>query len=254
MWELTLSINQDKKEVLDYLFVKLEPQIKFNKGIIIKYQENRRNKVSLAVPKKQKEYFLLFILELVSDVIATSYKSEYIENNITQVFADPLKQTAFVSALTAFDKQTDIDLIKKQLILTGELNIDGFYYFKLALLRDRWEDVCRLVSENQMNLKIKGASNELIKFLVKSSQTSAIEMHVYKNDRVFYLTDATSIPIKTMNNNISSESLLIKTIINFCPARIVIHGDILDEKTQSLINQLFEERLSLCGSEATINR
>ena len=42
-----------------------------------------------------------------------------------------LTKSAFLKALTIFDKQTDKDLIKKELVLERELNINSFYSFKL---------------------------------------------------------------------------------------------------------------------------
>lgn len=148
MWELTLNFSQDKSHFMDFLYSKLEGQVKFCGGVIIRSTRAGRVKISLAVPRKQKDYFVLLLLELVSEVITQDFKFEYLNTNLGTIIPNELTRAAFIRALTVFDKQTDKDLIKKQLVFENELNIDSFFYFKLGELTQCWQEICVLVREN----------------------------------------------------------------------------------------------------------
>ncbi|MCR5553311.1 MAG: putative sporulation protein YtxC [bacterium] len=243
MWEQTLSVSSNESAMLNYIYSKISSQVKFVGGLIIKVNLKGRSKLTLAVPKKQKDYFVLLLLELISEVITIKYKSEFIFNNVRLTLGDNLTQSALISALAVFDKQTDKDIIKKNLILESELNLDRFYYFKLGLLRDRWSEICSLVENNSINLKLTNSGLNLIKFLVQTSEINSFEVHLFKDNDKLVIADSNFVPL-TLLDEISSlnESNIVSNLIELSPAKIVIHN-LNENRLISCLESIFENRV-----------
>ena len=100
MWEQTLSVSSNESVMLDYIYSKISSQVKFVGGLIIKVNLKDRSKLTFAVPKKQKDYFVLLILELVSEIITLDYKYDYLENRLGHYIKNELTKSAFLKALT----------------------------------------------------------------------------------------------------------------------------------------------------------
>lgn len=244
IFELTLSIENAKSNVIDFLFDKLSAQVKFNNGVIVKVKSQTRTNLSLAVNKKQKDYFILLLLELISEVITIEYKSEFFENNLGLIYNSPIMQTALISALTVFDKQTDKDLIKKSLILEKEFYIDRFYWFKLGALRQRWSDICQLVTDNSIRLKLSGGSNDLIKFLLKTSEVNALEVHLIDQNENFLVADSLNNPICALSSvNPGGELTTLKNLIMLSPSKIIVYPQGKEKPLNKLLYSLFEDRI-----------
>ncbi|MBQ7453145.1 MAG: hypothetical protein IJS68_02635 [Clostridia bacterium] len=226
MWEITVSESYDKLYCLDFIYARLNAQVKFVGGIIVKQNIAGRCQLSLAVPKKQKDYFVLLLLELISEVITQNYKRDYLYERLNPISETELTKTAFVKALTVFDKQTDKDLIKKQLVLCGEINIDSFYYFKLHALRNRWQDICNLVNDNISSFEPNKTIREFLKFLIKTTETSYDEVHMYKKNQEYYLTDSHNRPITDLvGSEEKGEVKALEELITLSPAKIILHGE-----------------------------
>ena len=247
MWEFTLIYNKEKACYIDFIYSKLESQVKFVNGIIIKQNFAGRARISIAVPKKQKDYFVLLLLELVSEVITQDFKYEFLDNNLGLTISNQLTKVAFVKALTVFDKQTDKDLIKKQLIFETELNIDSFYYFKLDELRKRWQEICLLVRDNIGTLQATDSLGDLLKFLIKTSEINFDEVHVYKKNQNYVITDKLNQPINIISsiNHGHNQECTLEDLIALSPAKIILH----DEKNTNepffdYIFNLFDDKVS----------
>lgn len=245
MWELTLIYNKDKFQYLDYIYTKLAPQVKFVGGIIIKGNNYDRAKISIAVPAKQREYFVLMILELVSEVITQDYKCAYLDDNLGNLVPNELTRAVLVKALTVFDKQTDKDLIKKELVVDSEINIESFYHFKLGVLRARWQDICVLVKENIGALCASQSLDNLLKFLIKTCENSYDEVHIIKKNAKYFLCDSKSKPINIFGECEGTDAIKsLENIITLSPAKIVIDDtQPLKEPFYNVLYNLFEDRV-----------
>ena len=238
MWEFTLNDINSKSAYINFLYNKLEAKVKFVGGIIIRQNTSSKISLSLAVPNKQKDYFVLLILELVSEIITQDYKYDYLESRLGAYIKNELTKSAFLKALTVFDKQTDKDLIKKELVLERELNINSFYNFKLYSLRNRWADICSAIEDNIGYLEKADAFGELLKFLIKTTQSCYDEVHLYKKHKNYLITDRLNKPIEVLEPpEDSGEIKAIKELISLCPAKIVLHAS--GEKSEPFFDYIF---------------
>ena len=210
---------------------------------------NGRPSISLAVPKKQQDFFKSFVLELISEVVVMDYKYEYLKSHLSCPIASEVIWTSFLKSLTVFDKQTDKDLIKKNLHIDDEILIDSAYNFSLWTLRDRWREIASLVRENLNGLVSRDSLIELMRFLIYASDMEADTVFVKncKND-TFVMINESKIAknLCFFEENANRDMRVLSELVCLCPREIVLELD--SEKDQNLIeniSQIFGEKVHI---------
>ncbi len=221
MYEFTITTGSSIN-ISDYLYTNLYNQLTTIGGIVIKQQIANKISISLAVEDNYKEYAKGVLLEIIPDGIICEYKYNYLKNNIyLNINEEGLN--VFIKALVVFDRQTDKDLIVKNLKLERELHVDSFYKFKLYELRDRWQEIANIVNDSiPIMLKNKSVS-EITRYFVNSCEEGP-EVHLYidKNKIVLNrLGELTSLEYAT---NEDYENSLVCEIISLSPNKIIMHG------------------------------
>lgn len=224
MFEFTLC-GSNKTPILDNIYTKIKPQIDKLQGLVIK-QESKQVSICLAVENKYEMLVKQQILELVSDEIILEYKFDFLKNHIKISINNSLCINAFIKALVVFDRQTDKDIIKKNLILQNKLNVDSFYYFRLGKLKKRWSDIAEIVNENIPIMLQNNSISELTKCFVDETMKEVEELHlIIQNKKIQIEIDN---ELSDLEFDVSAEYLesLLTEIISISPQKIVIHGDI----------------------------
>lgn len=109
-------------------------------------------------------------VDAISDIIVTDCKASYINERVKLPIRDSVGRGAFVSALLAFDRDTDkviaTSILKQH--KTNVLYLDSFFDFALSGLKSRWDEVCLLANENACYLSVQKTFTELLQFLISN--------------------------------------------------------------------------------------
>ena len=152
MFELTLSISIDKqKKLLDFQ-KKLTNDLGDLLSVLVSHNANGRTFLAIAVEDFKKEYLKAKVLEGVHSIIVDVYKYNFFKEQLLGLTSSVMIKP-FLKAISIFDSESDFEVIKKEISFDGEILIDSFFYFKLQLLRARWERTANIINQN--NLKGK---------------------------------------------------------------------------------------------------
>ena len=223
MFEFTLQCNKNIS-LLNPIYSSLKPFVQSLNGIIIKETVGCFCSVCLAVKKEHKQYMLACILDAVSDGIISFYKFDYLQNNICTVVKNSVTFNAFIRSLVVFDRQTDKDIIKKNLILDNKLNVDSFYCFKLKELTSRWQDVANVVNESIPVLLKTNSLNTLTKTFLNSATSGVKELDLYLSDKNISLSLDGKDSDLCFDASADYIEDLLTEIISICPKKIIVHG------------------------------
>lgn len=246
MFELTLSTTIDKQIYLGEVFKKLNQDIKQDEGIIVKQNSCGRAYLALAVNEKKKEYYKSKILDYILFMIIDDYKFNFYKQTIIADGKNML-YPAFLKAITIFDADSDKDIIKSQIQLSGEILIDSFFYFKLQLLRARWERTANIINQNAI-MQSSPAMLDILKYLTTMSDEGIAKADVTfsKNQ----ITIKTYCGTKKFKTDFESKSSFLTEIVKLNPNRINLkesqnqnlHGDV-----KEILNHVFGEKIYLAN-------
>lgn len=210
---------------MDNIYKKLKPQVDKSQGIIIK-QIKKQISICLAVDYKFEKTIKQQILDIVSDQIILKYKFDILQQNIKIPIGNNASLSAFIKALVVFDRQTDKDIIKKNLVLQDKLNIDSFYYFRLSSLKARWRDIADVVNENIPLMLQNNSISELTRCFVSETAKDINELHLLVGSKKIQIEINNE--LSDLEFDVSAEYLesLLTEIISISPQKIIVHGNI----------------------------
>ena len=214
--------------------------------------------ISLAVPEKEKDFYKAFVLELVSEIMVMDYKHEYVKNHLKSYTANQALWTGFLWALTIFDKQTDKDLIKKNLSFTNELLIDSSYHFKMWEVERRWKEITELVEDNLSGLLTRDSFVDLMKFLILASDMEAdcVFIKNCKNEPKIMINDTkNAINLCFFDEKVDNDTRILSELICLSPREIVIENDAnIGQEIVGYISSIFDGKVHVGMENKSINR
>lgn len=241
MFELMVSISQDKSKFIENLHSKLCGEIKRDNGIAVKQNFDGRASLAIAVPKQKKEYYKSKILDEIIFIIIDEYKFNYYRENL-QIFGQNVVCQSFLKAISIFDAELDREIIKREIELKGEILVDSFYYFKLQKLVARWQKTANIINQNQ----ILGSQNSMIgvlKYLTMTSENFMVTTEVVIGKK--------QIKIKSFSNqkcffrNFEGHSDFLTEIVRLNPVKInlkVVRG-FEQDNIISLLEEIFPDKI-----------
>ena len=243
MFEITLSTCKNREYDIEFIMAKIRPEIKSLRGILTFAEVDGRQKLALAVPENKKDYFIAILFNTLCEAIIKSYKFEYFMKNIKLHLNNKITEVAFLKALTMFDKNSDKEIIKKYIPLSGEVLIDSLYNFRLWELEKRWDEVIKLVEDNKGYLLLSGSFVDLMKFLILSIEPEIDEVHLYKGDGNIYCLNKNQKELFNCmyaENNEEFKITIISELITLAPEKIILHFGAECEELRLYIKNLFE--------------
>lgn len=235
MWEICLTVKNQK--CCEFIFVNIKKELD-QICILTQHFEGGCYHICIACEEYDKSRTKAFLSQILSDCICLFYKNDFLSKKIKLPVKDGVYVRALKKALLNFDKETDVYIISKSLNLEKSLNLDGFYYFCLKSLREKWEELSSIANDNGYFLISPENFVDLLKFLVDNLEITHDIINVYCDDNGYKISDE-------MNENIdiNEEEDLLSTLIELSPKRINFYGDINADK-YLLISKVFQTRIN----------
>lgn len=241
MFELTISTRLDKQSYISKLYKSLIDEIKSVSGVAIKQNFKGRSYFSLAVKSEDKDYFKAKILDFIVYMIVDDYKYNYFKDNLENL-QENIVFESFLKAVCIFDEDIDREYILKQINFKEEILVDSFYYFKLQMLRDRWQKTVGIIKFNQI-INSKNSMLEVLKYLVAMSEclVQKAEVFISKKQVKLRLVQKTS----RFQNDSQGLSKFLSEIIELNPAKIeILRTDDYECEVVDVLNKIFYDKIN----------
>lgn len=242
MFELTLSITIDKQKYLIDLQKKLLKDIKDDSFVAVCHNVNGRCFLAVASNGIKKEYIKAKILEGINNIIINEYKYNFFSDNLMSKL-DSIVANPFLKAISIFDADSDYEIIKNEINLSGEVLIDSFFYFKLQPLKQRWEKTANIILRNGI-LQSESSMIQVIKYLADASENFVLVANIKIAENKLQLKNYKS--VKSFKTNSEGISKFLTELISLNPLKINLSRDI-DECEKSyvfdILNEIFGEKI-----------
>ena len=137
MFEFQIAVSEDNGKVAEKMFKELKSATADFETITTSYSESGKIYIVLACNDIEQSRLSFVISDVISDMISTFYKLEFIDKNLKIPIKDKTNLNAFKKALIAFDRETDKYIISRALNIKKGVFIDSFYQFRLKSLRNK---------------------------------------------------------------------------------------------------------------------
>ncbi len=242
MFELTLSIKLEKQKFLLDFKKKLTSELGENFATIISHNDEGRCHLAIACEQGKKEYIKAKVLSGVLEIILSAYKFEYFKDMLFSQ-SSSLMSMPFLKAISIFDADSDYEIIKREINLSGEILIDSFFHFRLQGLKDRWEKTAIIILKNGI-IQSETAMIEVIKYLTSSSENYSLVANVELSQKKLEIKNYSG--TKSYLASSDGMSKFLSEIIALNPLKINLRLSYeLDENNKicKILNDIFGEKI-----------
>ena len=258
MFEFQIAFSGKDQKVLNRLIEDLKSSTAGIETVITSFAQGGRAFVVIACDDVEKPRVSFSICDVISDIISTFYKLEFIENNLALPINNQVNLSAFKKALIAFDRETDKYIITRSLKIDHTIYLDEFFQFRLKQLRNKWMEIIKLANDNASYLLCNDTFIDLLKFLIDNIEVSRGMVNIVKKagkfvlcDEDFNEIDQSSNPLCELDERTKEDEIwLISSLIALSPKKIVVYCNPFENSPAlTLITQIFENRISILPAE-----
>ena len=256
MWEFCINLPDKNIESSKRIYLALKEFCKNYNGVVTTYERCGNISILSSCENCDSSRLKHFIENLIADVICEDYKLNFLKANLSLTGLDEISKKAFMQALVSFDKDSDKYLVENQLILTSSIDLDAFYYFKLSMLRDKWQELANIANDNKAYLSSNDTLVELLKFLVDNLElkNDTINLMQEKNQIIFYDTNFNELKKNDMLEK-DIDSTIISSLISLAPKYVNIYcGQSFNSNLVKLLKQIFDKRINFVNVENILNK
>jgi hypothetical protein len=197
-----------------------------------------RLNVSVACENERKECVADAVFGCVAEMYLTSAKLDYLSAALSLPAMSRDSYKILLHTLVAFDRDAEKEIIWRTLRITDNFALDGFFNFRLAELKKRWNDVAALATNNSAYLNDDATLNELLKFLLGAVSPKIMRLDVSKLDGQ-YSVKGRYLESPFEYRAATQEQLMIY-IINIAPVELTLRGGICDDKLIERLAYIFD--------------
>ena len=246
MRELALASRVKNKEIIEFLHANLTAKMDFCKNILTTYADNNFVYLLIAFDETKVEVCEAILRETIIDYIVSHYKSNYLKQKIKNPLSDSLAFNAYIKVLSLFDKSTDESALNKILIFNDTFFVDSFLEFRLAPLKQHWDNLATLSSDN-ITLFNSSTFLEVIKFLINTMDSLVYKVKVVVSGEDYSIYNMKNKNARVKKICVCHNSLdLITNVLNNCPSYIDVYlNENSDSEAVSFLSNVFCNRLKI---------
>lgn len=235
MFELALCVNELNLDYLEKKLPSFREQI-LSLGGIFNISRNLTNVYFLIAAEANEVEIKSVIADFICCCVRESLKKDFIMKRLNVGCKDEIKNETLVEALVNFDRVSDDAYVKNRIKLSGEFYIYSFYMFKLAELKNKWEQLIKVTNQSSAFLKNDDIYLEVVKYLIDGIDMGENATIEKVNNTYVATTDKSNLLCK-----IDNKKNLVNFLIKSNPKKIIIKS--IDEEILFFISQIFGSRV-----------
>jgi len=238
MYQCNISVEKSKASWLKSIERILELQFKAIDGVVASGEHSGRAIISIACEKDRKKAAKNIITETLIEMYLTAVKYEHLKKRLKLTHLSDASATLLIHSLVAFDREAEKEIAESALKFNDNIALDGIFNFKLAELKQRWNEIAQLATSNSNHLHHDDTLNELLRFLVSAVTPKIKKLAVGANEHYFVVKG-----IYNKNNfevSFTTAEQLMVYLINVAPLELTLEGDFSDKKLYNTIVSIFD--------------
>lgn len=212
-------------------------------GITAEHTEGNRCFYSLACADTYRFQLMRLLSENISSALVLGYKNIFVRQCLGVKKGD-FFQNVLINTMCVFDRACDKQIVEKILDLEKPIFLDGYYNFRLQALKRKWQEIAKLVFDNNYILLDRQLIFEFLQYLLESisDKVSHLTLTFEKDDFLMYDSKNNVIPsVRSLAPDPSAEEEAALNILLLKPQHISVYGSSLPSADfRQLISRLFD--------------
>lgn len=225
MYEQTVNIEKENSHLLSHIKGLMEPTLRQIDGISTELDDDYRSYYTLACSDTYRFQVSRAVVSAVCEALSLGYKNVYVRK-LLDVDYDNFYQNVLVNTICIFDSEYDKQFISRIVTDNATVCLDGYYNFKMSQVKRKWQDISRLVSDNDFILTDNELIIEFLQYLLDSltCKEQTLSVSLDGNDYALFGKDNKALPrIKSLAKAVSVEEEAMLNIICLKPDKLNIY-------------------------------
>lgn len=237
MYQFNMSIDSGKAHWFESAEKIFGRKVKACGGITASKESDGRLNVSVACENENKQKIIAVIRECIAEIFLTTVKLDYLTTALNMPLLKSDAYKMLLHTLVAFDRDTEREMIRDALDIGDNLALDGFFNFRLADLRKRWDDIAELAVSNSVYLRSDDTLNELLKFLMSAISPKVRKLEIVKRNGYYSVKGNSD---GEFEYRICSPEQLMVYLINIAPLELTLRGSFENDEIFDRITGIFD--------------
>ena len=222
---ITVSERSENSSHITYLYNALSEAVQRmgGSGELILGEERAALRILVAAPSKLR----VMLCEKIAEVIGVGYKFRYLQERLS-VCLSKREKRLLCAALIAADLEGDKAYIRRKLEKMEEYSVDGFYTFRLAPLREKWDRIIHYVPEGFSTADLK----QFCDFLVGESKNK-----IYLKGNTVFAENFTPLCLSRLTGEEDLETEIILSDAGF----VYCLGEV-EDSVEDFLQKFYAER------------
>ncbi|MCM1289201.1 MAG: hypothetical protein NC183_01900 [Corallococcus sp.] len=185
------------------------------------------------------------LTDSVSETVALGYKNMFVRDFLN-VDGGNFFQNVLINTMCVFDKSYDQQLVSKILDADKPIFIDGYCNFRLDALKRKWEEIAKLVCDNDYILHDEELIMEFLQYLLDSVNHQTTNMTLSLEGDTFIMYDAKGKvlqPVRSLAKDVTAEEEAAVNVLLLKPKRISVYYGKRPEPCFLKLLELFDCKL-----------
>lgn len=227
MYESTLNIEKKNGHLLAYVKSQLEPYLKEIDGISTELEDESRSYYSLACSDTYRFQIKRCISSAVTQALSLGYKNVYFRN-LLNIKGASFYQNVLVNTICIFDNEYDKQFISRVIETDNTICLDGYYNFRMSVIKRKWLEISKLVSENDFILTDNDLIVEFLQYLSESMTCKEERLSVSLDNDGFILFGSENkaiTPLQSLAQSLNVEEETALNVICLKPKKVTFYYD-----------------------------
>ncbi len=228
MYEATVSIEKQNAHLLSYVKAQMDPIVSDVNGIAAEAEQRTRNYLSIACSDTYRFQVKRKLCDVAALAITLGYKNIFLRK-LLNIGKGNFFQNVMVDTVCIFDNDCERQAVAKLLDADRPLCLDGYYNFRLASVKKKWQELSKLVADNFYVLSDSETVVEFLQYLLEStlSRVKTLSASLDGNSFVLYDTSGRVIePICSLSPRRDAEEEVMLNLVYFKPQKIKLYHSV----------------------------
>lgn len=225
MFETTVSVPLENEHILDFVRSGVDEFVIEADGMSSDSSSAFRKYFSVACSDTFRFQLKRCLANAVSEALALAYKNTYIRN-LLKVDGSDFCQNVLVNVICIFDSSADMKTVANFLNLDKPLFLDGYYNFRMRRLKQKWQELSKLVGNNRYILEDESLIVEFLQYLSESIPRKAQVLSICFEEDDYFLCDQNNkvLPItKSFAKNVTAEEEALVNAVCIRPQSVRVY-------------------------------